>query len=193
MLLIEEEENSEGEEGESLPATVEEIVTEVSLNSMIGLSNPKTMKLKGAIGDYEVVVMIDLGATHNFISMEMISELGIPVEPTGGFGVCLGNGESVRGTGMCRGVKLVLEGGVEIISDFLPLGLGSSDVILGVQWLETLGVVMTGWKKQEMTYKIQGTPITLTGNPSLMRSKISLKAMVKSLRKNGGAFMVECQ
>lgn len=90
------------------------------------------MKLNGTIGDYEVVVLIDPGATHNFVSLELIKELGLPVEPTGSFGVCLGNGDSVQGNGICRKMKLQLEGGVEVISDFLPLGLGNSDIILGV-------------------------------------------------------------
>ncbi|KAL8100260.1 hypothetical protein AgCh_032491 [Apium graveolens] len=151
------------------------------------------MKLNGTIGDYEVVVLIDPGATHNFVSLELIKELGLPVEPTGSFGVCLGNGDSVQGNGICRKMKLQLEGGVEVISDFLPLGLGNSNIILGVQWLETLGVVMTDWKKQEMTYNIQGNPVTLTGDPSLMWSKISLKAMIKSMQKLGGGFVVECR
>ncbi|XP_074346704.1 uncharacterized protein LOC141685510 [Apium graveolens] len=193
VLLIEEEDESEGEEGDNLPSPTEEVTTEVSLNSVIGLTNPKTMKLKGSIGEYEVVVLIDPGATHNFVSLELVKELGIPVEPTGSFGVCLGNGDSVQGDGMCRKVRLQLKGGIEVVSDFLPLGLGNSDVILGVQWLETLGVVMTDWKKQEMTYNIQGKPVTLVGDPSLIRSRISLKAMIKSLKKIGGGFVVECR
>lgn len=147
VLLIEKEEGSGEEEGDSPLLPHEEVITEVSLNSVVGLSNPKTMKLRGSIGDFEVVVLIDPGAMHNFISMEVIKELEILVEKTGSFGVCLGNGESVCGNGLCRGVRLLLEGGVEVTSDFLPLGLGSSDIIPGIQWLETLGVVMTDWKK----------------------------------------------
>lgn len=49
--------------------------------------------------------------------------------------------EAIYGEGICNNVVLQLDGGVEVIKDFLPLKLGSSDVILGVQWLEKLGMV----------------------------------------------------
>ena len=50
----------------------------------------------------------------------------------------MGTGHSVHGQGVCKGVFLALTG-MEVIDDFLPLELGSSDVILGMQWLRTLG------------------------------------------------------
>lgn len=70
VMLIEEEGETDCDDSDNPPSPVEELVTKVSLNSVIGLSNPKTMKLKGLIRDNEVIVMIDPGATHNFISLE---------------------------------------------------------------------------------------------------------------------------
>ncbi|XP_063935341.1 transposon Tf2-1 polyprotein isoform X1 [Daucus carota subsp. sativus] len=193
VLLIEEEDESvEADEGDAVTDSAAEVITEVSLNSVIGLSNPQTMKLKGVIGDYEVIVLIDPGATHNFVSLEVVRAAGLKVDKAGSFAVSLGNGDAVKGEGMCRNVPLKLEGGVEIISDFLPLGLGSSDVILGVQWLQTLGIVTTDWKKQVMKYEFQGEPITLVGNPTLIRSQVSLRAMRKLIRKEEGGYLVEC-
>lgn len=76
-----------------------------------------------------------------------------------------------------------LDGGLEMVEDFLPLELGSADVILGIQWLEKLGVVRNNWKTQIMEFKIDGKPIILKGDPTLVRSKISLKAMLRTLKK----------
>lgn len=44
----------------------------VSLNSVIGIDGPETLKLLGVIKGQEVVVMIDTGATHNFISHVLV-------------------------------------------------------------------------------------------------------------------------
>lgn len=40
-----------------------------------------------------MIVMIDLGTTHNSISLGAVAALGIPE----GFGVALGNGEAIHG------------------------------------------------------------------------------------------------
>ena len=73
-INAEEEVRSEGyEEGDRA-------VVELSVNFVVGLSSPKTMKLQGEIKGEGVIVMIDPGATHNFISVEMVRKWGMEVE-----------------------------------------------------------------------------------------------------------------
>lgn len=62
------------------------------------------------------------------------------------FGVTLGNGERIYGEGECQQVQIIVQG-YNVCENFLVLELGSSDMILGVQWLEKLGEVMTNWKE----------------------------------------------
>lgn len=50
-------------------------IVELSLNSVVGLTAPGTFKIKGKVEEWEVVVMIDCGATHNFISLRLVEEL----------------------------------------------------------------------------------------------------------------------
>lgn len=68
---------------------------EVSLNSVAGLTSPKTMKLTGRVWDKPVVILIDPGATHNFIASRVVEELGIPVTDTEPYGVKMGTGDSM--------------------------------------------------------------------------------------------------
>lgn len=71
------------------------------------------------------------------------------------FGVSLGNGEVVKGIGECKGVLLQLKG-VDVAEDFLPFGLGNTDVLLGVQWLEKLGAIVTNWELHRESYSALG-------------------------------------
>lgn len=199
VILMEDEDEEGSEEASSDPpqsptednSNEVNLQSEVSLNSVVGLMGPKTMKLKGMLGEYEVIVQVDPGATHNFVYLEKVKELGLPITESGGFGVSLGNGETVKGSGVCENVVLQLDGGVVIKEDFLPLALGTTDVILGVQWLEKLGTVRTNWKSQIMQFVMGNNTITLVGDPSLIRSKISLKAMIRTIRKEKAGYWVE--
>ncbi|XP_074347660.1 uncharacterized protein LOC141686530 [Apium graveolens] len=180
-----------GEEGlVVLPSEDEEIPPEISLNSVVGITNPKTLKLRGEVLGKDVVVMVDPGATHNFISTNAVKKLGLSVVKTGKFGVSLGNGEMAGGEGECNRVMVHLPT-ITVVEDFLPLDLGNSDVILGVAWLEKLGTVITNWKTQTLKFMVGGEQVTVQGDPSLGRSLISLKAMLKTLKKEEKGFLVE--
>ncbi|XP_074377189.1 uncharacterized protein LOC141718709 [Apium graveolens] len=192
VLLTQGEDDNESEPSLDSPKSEgtrelvsEEIRPEISLNSVIGITSPKTMKLKGTIDNKQVVVMIEPGATHNFVSLDAVKALGLTITSSKNFGVALGTEESVQGKGECRSVVLQLQG-ITIIENFLPLSLGISDLILGIQWLEKLGTISTNWKTQTMKFLLGGETVTIKGNPSLGRTEISLKAMVRHLKKEKG-------
>ena len=108
---------------------------------MVGLSSLKTIKIKGEIKGREIVVLIDRGATHNFILEEVVKELKIPVETLDAYGIVLGTGGVIRAIGMYKDVNLTIAN-LSITHNFLPLPFGSVDVILGITWLEMLEKIM---------------------------------------------------
>ena len=61
-------------------------MVEASLNSMVGLTNSKTLEACGNVGEKPVVVLIGLGATRNLISKKLIDVLKILVSITIGYG-----------------------------------------------------------------------------------------------------------
>ena len=147
VLLVEDNEDDRTlEEGElelDQPSPNEE--AKLSLNFVVGISTPRTMKLRGTIANQEVVVLIACGASHNFISAELVDILGLPFVGTHSFGVLMGTGLSFKGVGLCTRVGVQIQN-IKIVADFLPLKLGSANVILGMQWLETLGRMQINWK-----------------------------------------------
>ncbi|KAH9656946.1 hypothetical protein KPL70_022865 [Citrus sinensis] len=165
-------------------------VVEVSLNSVVGLTSPKTLKLAGEINNQKVVVLIDSGASHNFISNELVSILKLPITNTKPYGVILGTGSATKAQGICRGVGLILQG-VETIADFLPLDLGSTEIILGIQWLEMLGVTHINWKTHSMKFNVGNTPVNLQGDLSLHKTLVSLKAICRTIIHEGYGYVVE--
>lgn len=77
LLIKENDEEWEVFEGEEeMMETVElkqvdvKPVAELSLNFVVGLNNPGTMKLRASINQRSMIVMLDCGAIHNFISQK---------------------------------------------------------------------------------------------------------------------------
>lgn len=106
--MREDDSEYEMEEGEDCdreeePTTVSELA-EVSMNSVVGLSSPRTMKLRGTIKDEDVVIMIDSGASHNFVSKKLVSQLELNAEETKGYGVIMGTCTTVIGEWVCQKV-----------------------------------------------------------------------------------------
>lgn len=142
------------------------VVEFVAFNTLVAFTT-ETQKLKGAIQGREVVVMIDCGATHNFISQHVANDLKLHCIETSSYGVIMGLGTPVKGTGMCRGVVLNLPK-ITTKDDFLPLELGSfdgkDDGVLGIQWLKRMRKMKVNWSVLMMSFKRDGKKIKLQGN-----------------------------
>ncbi|RVW45033.1 Retrovirus-related Pol polyprotein from transposon 297 [Vitis vinifera] len=154
------------------------------------LTSPKTIKLKGKVCGKEVVVLIDPGATHNFVSYALVKQLEIRLDETGGYGVLLGTGVPIKGDGVCRGVQLLMQG-VKTVKDFLPLNLGGSDLILGMQWLETLRIIKFNCKTLTMRFKVGESTVTLQGYPALCKTQVTLKALMRAVKGKEQGVLVE--
>lgn len=87
----------------------------------------------------------------------------------------------IYGEGKCEGVVLTVQG-VEIVDEFLLFELGSTDVILGYSWLETLGNTKVNWKLHTLSFKVHQEWVTLVGDSELLKEQISLKSMELKLK-----------
>lgn len=48
-----------------------------------------------------------------------------------------------------------------------------ANIVLGVQWLETLGPIMTDYRHLTIQFDVQGSPVKFQGIPHLVDSAIS--------------------
>lgn len=169
--------------------TVGDLV-ELDLKSVIGFSTPGTMKVRGLMGEREVVVLIDCGATHNFIAQKLVDDLELPVTVTSSYGIVMGNGVAMRGKGVCKAVVFTLQD-LTVKEIFLPLELAGADLILGMIWLRSMRYTEVDWVDLTMTFNLGDRMVTLRGDPSLTKMEVSLKVLTKTWSDSDQGFLVE--
>uniref|UniRef100_A0A2C9U3L8 Retrotransposon gag domain-containing protein n=1 Tax=Manihot esculenta TaxID=3983 RepID=A0A2C9U3L8_MANES len=82
-------------------ATEEESFTEESeITEVDKQEEPKKMKFKGSIGAREVVILVDSGGTHNFVSTKLAKQMDFSITETHVFKVKLGDGCRVPSSGL---------------------------------------------------------------------------------------------
>ncbi|XP_043724096.1 uncharacterized protein LOC122671070 [Telopea speciosissima] len=169
MLLV--GEDDESCETNELFRQEDEIVAnaalyEISLHAFAGQVSPKTIRLKGNFHEHQVQILIDSGSTHNFIQEKVALRLGLLIYPCKKFRVYVGNGEFLLCTQRCKSVPLLLQGHFFTLDLFI-LPLEGADIVLGIQWLELLGPILTDYKMLTMEFEWEGVKVQLKGEPCI--------------------------
>ena len=123
-----------GEPGES-------VNPRISLYVLIGWAAPQTMRVMARIRPYKIIVLIDSGSTHNFISTKLSNMLQLPIKPTSAFTVRVANGENLICQGKFEKVHILIQD-VPFSLTIYSLPTSGLDMVLDVQWLELLGSVV---------------------------------------------------
>lgn len=104
---------------------------EISLHALTGWSTSRTMRVTAKIGHHEVVVLIDSGSTHNFISEKVAYLLHLPVIPTESFTVRVANGNRLQCQGRYEQVHVILQG-IPFFLTLYSLPLTGLDLVFGI-------------------------------------------------------------
>ncbi|VFQ66833.1 unnamed protein product [Cuscuta campestris] len=120
-------------------------------------------RFSGMINDGAVQVLLDGGSTHNFIHPDVAERLALSLHPVSPFRVYVGNGDSLRCTYSCPQTPLSLQGHCFNVDLYL-LEIHGQDVVLGVQWLQTLGKVAHDYSQMTMEFSWKGGTVTLRGD-----------------------------
>ena len=171
------------------PAINEQTEPEISFHTLTGWSTPKTMRITAKIRQHEVVVLIDSGSTHNFISEKVADMLHLSVVPTKPFTVKVANGTPLKCQGRFEHVHVILQG-IPFSLTLYSLPLTGLDLVLGVQWLEQLGTVVCNWKKLTMEFQWENQTHKLQGTNTQTIQVASLKAVSKELRQGRSMFAI---
>ena len=110
------------------------------------------MRVKALVGQQELVVLIDSGSTHNFISERVANTLGLPVVTTKPFMVKGADGNKLHCQGRYNDVPITIQR-ITFSLILYSLPLRGLDMVLGIQWLEMLGSVVCNWKQMTMEFE----------------------------------------
>ncbi|WVZ05565.1 hypothetical protein V8G54_018911 [Vigna mungo] len=168
------DEETENDGGPEMNITI----MKLSTLSAGGLTSPRTMKLRRRIGRREVLVLIDSGTSHNFISQRVVEDLEMAVVETQPYMVSLGDRQKKRINGCCEQATLKV-GDAKIVERFYIFELGGVEVILSVEWLRKLGKVTVDWKILTMVYRQGEEEITIKGDPTLERKMVGPRTLLK--------------
>ena len=106
------------------------------------------------------MVLLDIGSTHNFLDWNLAKSLKLNIDTTKTFKVKVANGVIISTEGEVRNL-LVETQGHQFHIDFSLLELGRGGVVLGTQWLRTLGVISWDFEKLVIGFTHQSKQVWL--------------------------------
>ena len=126
-----------------------------------------------------VRVLIDLGSAHSFIDWKIAKELNcfLYLAPE-----CHANGGMINCSCKCHNIKLSM-GEYVLTSPMLSIPMGGTDVVLGVQWLQSLGTIAFNFQELFMKFSAEGKESKLRGIAGKLKKILSSNGVTKLLKK----------
>jgi len=194
-----EEETKEADKGQILQELPEdssvfcEEVPHISMNALTGFNTYHTMKIVSTFMQHPLHILIDSGSTHNFLDLATAKKIGCSMKSTVPLQISVANGSKLTSSAICPGFQWLINGH-EFQTDVMIVPLGSCEMILGVQWLSTLGPILWNFDKLEMQFSYEGRTVVLTASPPAAVHWIEGKAMLRELSTTNvpHIFAIQC-
>ena len=112
----------------------------ISCNGFVGITTSQTLNIERHIKKKNVIMLIDSGSIHNFIHCKIAKEFNCFQYPTTECQVMVVNGGTINFFGKCHNTNITM-GEYVLTSLMLSIPTGGAHVVLGVQWLQSLGMI----------------------------------------------------
>ncbi|KAA8539824.1 hypothetical protein F0562_026516 [Nyssa sinensis] len=151
---------------------------QISVHALSGSLSYKTMRIKEKVKKNVVTILIDSGSTHNFLDPTMAKRTGASIQFTNPLAVVVADGTKLQSKAVVKDFQWVMQG-TNFTADMRLLPLGGCDMVLGVQWLPTLGPVLWDFQNLRMEFTAFGTKHVLRGGATVEIQQVEVKAMNK--------------
>ena len=135
---------------------------QISVNALTGNHGFHTMRVRGMCNGVVLQILIDSGSTHNFLDINIAKQLGCKIQGIPPQAVSVADGNHLACQSMSKDFQWLFQKEC-FTTDVLLIPLGSCDMVLGIQWLKTLGSIKWDFTKLEMVFNVQGHEMVLTG------------------------------
>jgi len=115
---------------------------------------PEMLCFEGIIRAHPLVFLVDGGSTHNFVQQPLVSQLGLPCRSTPPLRVMVGNGHHLKCTTICEAIPISIQN-IEFLVHLYVLPIVGANIVLGVQWLKTLGPILVDYNSLSMQFFYQ--------------------------------------
>jgi predicted aspartyl protease len=134
-----------------------------TIATLSGVPRYNTLRLKGLVQGQRMIVLVDGGATHNFIDTSLVARRGLRTEEFEGFHVAVADGYTMTCLDMIPDLEVKL-GNYTLTDTFYVVDLSDTDAVLGVQWLYSLGEIGFNYQTLTMSFRdASGSRVVLRG------------------------------
>lgn len=162
------DDNSSDTEQETRARTVTEKTDQadetpvLSINAINGSTSYNCMRLVGHFGQHKLHILVDPGSTHNFLDINIASQIGCQLETTKLMSVKAATSGTLLTNYKCAAFTWKVQGS-SFTTEIRTVPLDCCDFVLGVQWLCTLGPILWDFLNLRMEFTLLGTKHVLRG------------------------------
>lgn len=140
----------------------EQLFCALSDSAVSGTEGPRTMKFQGSIQGLPILILIDSGSSHTFISSTVASKLSGHSQLPAPIGILVANGNYLQCTTQLLQAEWLVQGCC-FQTDMKIIPLSHYDLIVGMDWLEIFSPMKVHWQQKWMAIPYQGTTAILQG------------------------------
>jgi hypothetical protein len=160
--------------------------------SMSGFPRYHTFRVRGVLQGHKFTILIYGGASHNFIDSNMVEKRRILTEEFDGFTVFIPGSHHMSFTKWIPKLTITM-GNYSMIDDLFVVEIPDKNVVLGVQWLYSIGRYTIDHRTMEMEFTgSDGKKVVLRAMHQYPPKIMSSHSMEEIMRHVDIEWVVEC-
>ena len=129
-----------------------------------------TIWCKGVVLGQRASILIDGGATHNLIYVDMVEKINIPSEPFDGFTVVILGCNTIQCNTWVPKLQVTI-GNYTFVASFYVVDVVDTNVFLGLQCIYSIGVNLVNYQIPKMKFQDSTGVLRVVRGKTLTQNK----------------------